>query len=149
MISAFRWVSTASEAESATAEMLSTVVEALPRGASLDLIVETLAVHQALGSCADIVSHSWDMNLYCQHEGWQRVMTSWKDQEIQGTIREFQEEGADSENVPLPGLALREAIQAVSDGVSQRDPPEGCSWGARRRETAPIEQGRNGGEQER
>jgi hypothetical protein len=84
--------------------------EALPRGASLDLIVETLAVHYALGSCADIVAHNWDMEMYCQHQGWRRVMTSWRDSEIRATIREFQEEGVDSENVPLRGLAIREAI---------------------------------------
>jgi hypothetical protein len=52
-------------------------------------------------------------------------MTSWRDSEIRVTIREFQEEGVDSENVPLRGLAIREDIQAVRDGVSQRGLPSG------------------------
>jgi hypothetical protein len=33
----------------------------------------------------------------------------------------FDEEGTDSENGPLRGLALREAIQAVHDGMEERD----------------------------
>jgi hypothetical protein len=62
---------------------------------------------------------------YCQHEGWKRVMTLWKDQQIQATIREFDEEGIDSENGPLRGLAMREATQAVKDGMHERDSREG------------------------
>jgi hypothetical protein len=34
------------------------------------VIVETVAMYQVLGCCAGIVSHGWDMNQYCQHEGW-------------------------------------------------------------------------------
>jgi hypothetical protein len=45
VISAYRIVSNVLQAENATAEMLSTVVKALPH---------------ALKSCADIVSHGWD-----------------------------------------------------------------------------------------
>jgi 2-keto-3-deoxy-L-rhamnonate aldolase RhmA len=85
-ISAFRTVSTASDAENATTMMLTGIVEALPGGASLDLIVETLAVHYVLGSCADIVAHNLDMEMYCHHQGRQRVMTSWRDSEIRATI---------------------------------------------------------------
>jgi hypothetical protein len=67
-------VSNALQAESATTEMLSTVVKALPRGAALDLIVETKAMSDALGSCADIMSHEWNMDQYFQHPGWKGVM---------------------------------------------------------------------------
>jgi hypothetical protein len=74
-----------------------------------------------LKRCADIVSHGWDEDQYCHHEGWKEVMTVWKDRQIQATIREFDEEGADSENGPFQGLALRDAIQAVRDGMQERD----------------------------
>jgi hypothetical protein len=63
------------------------------------------------------------MDQYCQHKGWREVMTVRKDQKINATVRGFQEEGADSENGPLRGLALREARQAVRDGMYIRDSP--------------------------
>jgi hypothetical protein len=107
VISAFRVPSPVTESESATAALLCSVVKTLPKGAALDLIVETKAMYQALNSCADIVSHGWDIDQYCQHPGWTRAMTLWKDQQIQATIREFDEQGVDSENGPLRGLALR------------------------------------------
>jgi hypothetical protein len=37
------------------------------------------------------MSHTWDVDQYCHHEGWKRVMTSWKDQQINATVRKFQE----------------------------------------------------------
>jgi hypothetical protein len=123
-ISAFREASPVVEAENATADILWTVVEALPKGAILDLIVETTAMYQALKSCADIVSHGWEVDQCCQHLGWRIVMTTWKDQQIQATIREYDEQGVDSENRPLRGLAMREAIQAVRDGMHTRDTQE-------------------------
>jgi hypothetical protein len=46
-ITAFREVSPVLQAESATADILSVVVGALPKGAALDLTVETTAVYQA------------------------------------------------------------------------------------------------------
>jgi hypothetical protein len=79
--------------------------------------VETPVVYQTLGSCADIISQGWEVDQYCQDPSWKRVMTTWKDQQIQTTVREFDEEGLDSENGPLRGLAMREAIQAVHDGM--------------------------------
>jgi hypothetical protein len=126
-ISAYRIVSTVLHADNATAEMLSSVVKALPQGASLDLTVETEAMHQALKSCADIMSHGWDPDQYCQHEGWKEVVTVWKDQNLTTTVRVFQEDGEDSENVPFRAQALREAIQAVKDGLHDRDSPRECS----------------------
>jgi hypothetical protein len=101
--------------------MLSTVVEALQQGASLDLIVGTVAMYQALGTCADIVSHGWDMDQYRQHQGWKEVMTVWKNQRINATIRVFEEDGVDSENGPFQALAMKEAIQAVKDGMHDRE----------------------------
>jgi hypothetical protein len=75
MVSAFRQVSMASEAESSTTDLLGLIVKALPEGAMLDLIVETPAMYQALKSCADIVSHGWDVDQYCHHAEWKEVMT--------------------------------------------------------------------------
>jgi hypothetical protein len=124
-ITAFRQVSPITEAENSTTNLLCAMVKSLPKGAVLDMIVGTVPMYQALKSCADIVSHEWDVDQYCHHEGWKEVMTVWKDPQIQATIREFDEEGLDSGNGPFSGLALREAIQAVRDGMHDRDSQEG------------------------
>jgi hypothetical protein len=131
-------VSYAIQAEGATALVLSTVVKALPQGASLDLIVSTPVMYQALKSCADIISHAWDMDTYCHHPGWKEVMTVWTDEQVRATVREVNEEGVDSENSPFLALALREIIQTVRDGMHDRDSQMGDQWGNKRRETAPI-----------
>jgi hypothetical protein len=55
------------------------------------------------------------------HESLKRVMTMWQDHRIQATVREFDEEGVDSENSPFSGLAIKEAIQTVRDGMHNRD----------------------------
>jgi hypothetical protein len=52
-------------------------------------------------------------------------MTLWKDPQIQATIRVFDEEPLDLENAPFSGLATREAIQTVRDGMHDRDLQEG------------------------
>jgi hypothetical protein len=49
------------------------------------------------------------------------MMASWKNQEINATIREIDEEGVDSENRPMRWLARPEAIQALKDGMCRRD----------------------------
>jgi hypothetical protein len=116
-------VSIALQAENATTEMLSTVVKALPQEAALDLIVGTKAMLQSLGSCADIIMQTWDVDQYCQHQGWKEVVTVWKNQMINTTVREFDEEGADAENAPFQELAMKEAIQAVKDGMTNRAIP--------------------------
>jgi hypothetical protein len=36
-------------------------------------------------------------------------------------VRQFDEEGVDSENVPFQALAQQEAMKAVHDGVQERD----------------------------
>jgi hypothetical protein len=81
----------------------------------------TIAVYQALRSCAAVVSHKLDMDQYCKHQGWRQVMTSWKDQEVNTTVWEFSEDGEDTENGPMRWLATKEAIQAVRDGMNTRD----------------------------
>jgi hypothetical protein len=121
VISAFREACPALLAEGATADLLSVVVGALPKGSSLDLIVETSVVYQALRSCADIISHGWNVDQYCHDPGSKKVIATWKDQRVQTTVRVYDEEGVDSENSPMRRLATREAIQAVHDGVQERD----------------------------
>jgi hypothetical protein len=69
VVTEFRIVSNALQAEDATTEMLSTVVKALSQGVALDLIVGRKAMYDAPRSCADIVSHGWNVNQYCQHQG--------------------------------------------------------------------------------
>jgi hypothetical protein len=76
----------------------------------------TRAMYNALKSCADILTHGWDMDQYCHHAGWKEVMTVWKERKIQATIREFDDEG----------LAIREAIQVVRDGMHDRDSQMGA-----------------------
>jgi hypothetical protein len=117
------------------------VVEALPKGESLDLIVERDEVHQALKSCADIAGRGWDPKVYCALPEWRSLMKARVRQCIQAHVREFQEEGLDSECIKMRMLAIWEADEAVRDGVSQRDHPTGfLGCGIIRRETAGYEQ---------
>jgi hypothetical protein len=48
-------------------------------------------------------------------------MTVWKDQKISATIREFEDDGVDSANGSFQALAMKDEIQAVRDGVHDRD----------------------------
>jgi hypothetical protein len=121
VVTAFRIVSNALQAENVTTEILSTVVKALPQGDALDLIVGTKAMYDALRSCADIVLHGWDVNQYCQYQGWREVMAVWKGQKVNATIRVFEDDGVDAENGPFQALAMKEAIQAVKDGMHDRE----------------------------
>jgi hypothetical protein len=47
-------------------------------------------------------------------------MAVWTDKKTNATVREVDEDGMDSENGPFLALSLKEAIQAVSDGVHDR-----------------------------
>jgi hypothetical protein len=122
-LTAFRMVRNALQAENAAIVMLSDVVKALHQEAVLDLIVEMKATYDALEGCANIVSHDWDPDRYCQHPGWKGVMALWKERRINATVRVFDEEGVDVENGPFQALALKEAIQAVTDGLHNRIHP--------------------------
>jgi hypothetical protein len=46
-----------------------------------------------------------------------------KGQKINATVREFDEEWVDAENGPFRALALKEAIQPVTDGMHNRTLP--------------------------
>jgi hypothetical protein len=123
VVSAYRIVSGALQAETATTEMLSSVAIALPQGAVLDQIVVTQAMYSALDNCADIVSHNWHADQYRQHLGWRQVMTVWKDRNINATVTKFDEDGVDAENGPFLALAFKEAIRAIPDGAHNRSLP--------------------------
>jgi hypothetical protein len=101
------------------------MVETLPKGASLDLIIETLDVHHALKAYADLIGHGWDQKYYCTVEEWRSLMGAWQRQCIQAQIREFEEEGQDSDCIKMRMLAIWEADQAMRDGVADRDHPTG------------------------
>jgi hypothetical protein len=103
--SAFRKASGTSTAQFATGMLLSGTIQALPKGAALDLIIETEAAHTALKACADIVTGHLDPSKSCWDEGWRRVIDSWQTQCTQAQVRAFQEGGVDSENTPLRMLA--------------------------------------------
>jgi hypothetical protein len=80
-------------------------------------------VLQALRSCADIVSHNWDIGSYCQDPDWKEVMVQWRDRHLHASVREVDEHGLDEENSPFLMLALKEAIQAVKDGLDDETLP--------------------------
>jgi hypothetical protein len=97
------------------------------------------------GSCADIISHNWDIDTYCQDPEWKEVMVQWKDRQLLASVREVDEDGADAENSPFLKLSLMEAVQAVRDGLEGNEtvpvetgrPEEADQCGVQRRETAP------------
>jgi hypothetical protein len=122
-ITALRMISQGRNAPGATAEMLSMMTETLPNGTQLDLILSTPVVLRALGCCADIISHDWDIDTHCQDPEWKEVMVQWKGRRIQASVREVDENGADSENSPFLKLPILEAIQAVKDGLEGQTLP--------------------------
>jgi hypothetical protein len=109
-------------APGATAKMLSMMAETLPNGAQLDLIVSTPVVLQASRCCSDIISHDWDIDTCCQDPEWKEVRVQWKGRQIQASVREADEHGADSQNGPFLMLSILEAIQAVKKGFSGGKP---------------------------
>jgi hypothetical protein len=92
-------------------------------GAQFDLIVSTPVVLRALGCCADIISHNWDIDMYCQDPEWKEAMVRWRDRQLLASLREVDENGADSENSSFLKLALLEEIQAVKDGMEEETVP--------------------------
>jgi hypothetical protein len=76
-------------------------------------------VLHALGSCADIISQNWDIDMYCQDPEWKEVMVQWGSRQLQAAVREVDEHGADAENSPFLKLALLEARQAVTDAMEE------------------------------
>jgi hypothetical protein len=50
-------------------------------------------------------------------------MVQWKGRQIQASVREVDEHGADSENSPFLTLSTLEAIQAVKDGLEDQTIP--------------------------
>jgi hypothetical protein len=97
-------------APGATAKMLSLMAVSLPVGAQLGLIVSTPIILQALGSCAGILSHGWDIDTYCQDPEWKDVMVLWKNRPLHASVRHV-DDGL------FLKLAVDEAIQAVKDTV--------------------------------
>jgi hypothetical protein len=103
--------------------MLSMMAEALPVGAQMDLLVSTPIVLRPLGSCAGIISCNWDIDSYCQDPEWKEVMVQWRDRHLHASVREIDEHELDEENSPFLMLALKEAIQAVKDGMDDETLP--------------------------
>jgi hypothetical protein len=122
-ITALRMISHGWNSPGATVKIFSMMAETLPNGAQLDLIVSTPVVLRALGCCADIISHDGDIDMYCQDPEWKEVMVQWKGRQIQASVREVDENGADSENSPFLKLSTLEAIQAVKDGLEGQPLP--------------------------
>jgi hypothetical protein len=69
------------------------------------------------------ISHDWDIDTYCQDPEWKEVMVQWKGRQIQASVREADEHGADSENSLFLKLSILEAIQAVKDGLEGQTLP--------------------------
>jgi hypothetical protein len=82
--------------------------DALPKGAYLDLIVETPEVHDAIKGCADLLLHGWGQKVYCTVSEWINLMEVWKQKCTQTTVREFEEHGQDSDCIKMRSLAVFE-----------------------------------------
>jgi hypothetical protein len=110
-------VSDLAEDPSATAKMLTQMAECFPEGAQLDLIIASEATLAALGTCADVLTHEWDLDQYCQDQEWKNLMETWRTKQIQASCRREDAEGLESENVPFSNLALQEVRQTVSEEI--------------------------------
>jgi hypothetical protein len=100
----------------------------LPMECHVDLILGTPEAMFGAKACADIITMGLDREIFCQLEGWQRLMNTWKDRCVQMTVREFEEDGDEADCFCFPGSGNP---RGMAGG-------EGCSGGAdKRRETAP------------
>jgi hypothetical protein len=95
------------------------------KGEQSDLMIYTEEVHRKLAASAHIMAmRGQDMTtMYCSIPEWCRFMNTWLSQGTMGTVREFEEEGQDSDCIKMRMLAIWEAQEAVTIGVGERDFP--------------------------
>jgi hypothetical protein len=117
IVTALKMVSGLRSAPQATARMFSMLAVALPEGAQVDLIISSDAVLAALGACADILSHEWDIDCDCQDTDWKNLMVLWKNKRFRAVARKVDEEGLDADNSPFLKLALDQVVQMVMDTI--------------------------------
>jgi hypothetical protein len=103
--------------------LLNEVFDKLPRGSNIDLVIDTTEAREAVKMCADIIVQGWDNTYYCQLESWRRLMGTWKRQGSSMSVREFEEEGDDSDCAGLGLAASREAWQTEKDAVEMWNDP--------------------------
>jgi hypothetical protein len=95
----------------------------LPRGCHVDLVLETPELLYAARTCADIITQRLDKTIYCQLDEWRHLMDTWKIRGSAMIVREFEEEGDDTDSVGFRAAAIREAWQAEKDAVEEREHP--------------------------
>jgi hypothetical protein len=117
MITAMNMINDLEEAAESTGKLLAQMAGFLPVGAQVELISATDETLAALGTCADILMHGWDIDHYCQEPHWKNLMETWRDKQLHATCRIEDPEGVDLENLPLLTLAIQEVRQTVSDFV--------------------------------
>jgi hypothetical protein len=117
IVTAMNVISDSEEASPATAKLLTQMAESLPVGAQVDLIVATDATLATLGTCADILTHGWDIDQSCQEPNWKNLMETWRNKQLHASCRMEDAEGVDSENIPFLTLAIQEVRQTVSDAI--------------------------------
>jgi hypothetical protein len=97
--------------------LLNKVLEALPKGSHVDLVMDTAEVREVVKACADIIAQGWDSQIYCQLETWRRLMDTRKSCGSAMTVREFEEDGDDCDCAYFRYAAEREAWQAEKDAA--------------------------------
>jgi hypothetical protein len=105
------------EAPQSTAKLLTQMVECLPEGAQVDMVIASEMALAALGACADILEQGLDIDQFCQDLDWKRLIEIWRNKQIQATCRREDAEGLDLENVHFLSLALQEVRQTVSETI--------------------------------
>jgi hypothetical protein len=99
--------------------LLNMMFDRLPRGSHVDLVLETPEVREAVKMCADMIVQGWNQTVYCQLEGWRRLMDTWKTRESAMTVHEFEEDGDDIDCSGFRAAAIREAWQTEQDEVNE------------------------------
>jgi hypothetical protein len=87
--------------------------------------VEIPEVHEAIKGCVDLLNHKWDPKIYCSVSEWRNLMGICEWQYVGSRVREFDEQGQDSDCIKYGMAALWDADQAMRDSISERENPTG------------------------
>jgi hypothetical protein len=111
-VTALMHASWASSPMTVSGEMLNKMFDQLLRECHADLVLETPEVMFAVKACVDIITIGLGREVFCQLEGWLRLMNTWQDLYVHMTVDEFEENGDETYCICFRAAAIREAWQA-------------------------------------
>jgi hypothetical protein len=118
-VTALRHVGWASQPMEVSGSLLNMLFDQLPMNSHVYLVLETYEVREAVKACADLITKGLDKDIYCKVESWRRLTDTWKTRGSAMVVREFEEDGDDSDCAGFRAAAIREAWQAEIDAVNE------------------------------